>query len=214
MTRGGPGAVEWPTFLSTVPSREQIHALPPFEPLGPEQIELVSTAAQAERAAAELATAAVLGFDTESKPTFYKGQPSSGPHVVQFSTLDRAWVIQLHDPGCRAMAARWLARGDVIKAGFGLRDDRERIETKLGVKPAGVVELNDEFHRRGFRNEVGAVGAVAVLLRQRFAKRKKAATSNWAALWLTDGQIIYAANDAYVAMRVYQALFPAGRARP
>jgi len=48
--------------------------------------------------------------------------------------------------------------------------------------------------------------AVAVLFKQRFAKSKKAATSNWAAPNLTESQLIYAANDAYAAIRVYEAL--------
>jgi ribonuclease D len=49
-------------------------------------------------------------------------------------------------------------------------------------------------------------GAVAVLFNQRFIKSKKAATSNWASPRLTDAQLVYAANDAYAALRVFDAL--------
>ncbi|HWI12050.1 MAG TPA: 3'-5' exonuclease domain-containing protein 2, partial [Burkholderiaceae bacterium] len=68
------------------PGKEEIAALEPFERLPLGRIDLIATAAQAERAIAELAGAAVLGFDTESKPTFAKGEVSDGPHIVQLAT--------------------------------------------------------------------------------------------------------------------------------
>jgi ribonuclease D len=125
---------------------------------------------------------------------------------VQLATLERAWVFQLHDPQCSAVAAELLALGGIVKAGFGLGDDRKRIVHKMGVEPAGVLELNTIFHQRGYRKDMGVKGAVAVLFNQRFIKSKKAATSNWANASLTEAQLVYAANDAYAAMRVYDAL--------
>jgi ribonuclease D len=112
----------------------------------------------------------------------------------------------LHDPHCRAITARLLELQGITKAGFGLGDDRKRIISKLGVEPAGVLELNTIFRERGYRKDMGVKGAVAVLFNQRFIKSKKAATSNWANLRLTEAQLVYAANDAYAAMRVWQAL--------
>jgi ribonuclease D len=53
---------------------------------------------------------------------------------------------------------------------------------------------------------MGVKGAVAVLFNQRFMKSKKAATSNWANANLTESQLVYAANDAYAAIRVWEAL--------
>ena len=157
-------------------------------------------------ACAALADASVWGFDTESKPTFVKDQASDGPHIVQLSTLERAWVFQLHDAGCRARVSELLALRGVTKAGFGLGDDRKRIDAKLGVDVAGLLELNSVFRQRGYRKDMGVKGAVAVLFQQRFAKSKKAATSNWANPQLTASQLLYAANDAYAAARVFAAL--------
>ena len=192
--------------IHATPSKEQIALLDPFERLGLDRIHLVATPAQAEKACAALAAAAVWGFDTESKPTFVKEQVSDGPHTVQLATLERAWVFQLHDPDCRAMVADLLARPGATKAGFGLGDDRKRISAKLGVEPAGVLELNAVFRERGYRKDMGVKGAVAVLFHRRFLKSKKAATSNWANPQLTESQLLYAANDAWAAARVFQAL--------
>jgi ribonuclease D len=188
------------------PDKEQIALLEPFERLGLDRIHLVATAAQARSAHAELAAARAWGFDTESKPTFVKDQVSQGPHVVQLSTAHKAWVFQLHDMECRTAVANLLALPGVVKAGFGLGDDRKRIASKLGVEPVDVLELNAVFRDRGYRKDMGVKGAVAVLFNRRFIKSRKATTSNWANPRLTDAQLIYAANDAYAALRVFDAL--------
>jgi ribonuclease D len=188
------------------PDKDAIALLPPFERLDLDRITLVSNGPQAQAASVQLLQAAAWGFDTESKPTFKVGEQSDGPHILQLSTPERAWVFQLHDPDCRAAAAKLLAHPGIVKAGFGLGDDRKRIIHKLGIEPQGILELNTVFHQRGYRKDMGVKGAVAVLFNQRFIKSKKAATSNWANARLSEAQLVYAANDAYAAIRVWQAL--------
>jgi ribonuclease D len=188
------------------PDKDAIALLPPFERLGLDRITLVCTGTQAQQAFDQLTQAPAWGFDTESKPTFKVGEQSDGPHILQLSTAERAWVFQLHDPDCRAVSAALLAQPGIVKAGFGLGDDRKRIIHKLGIEPQGILELNTVFHQRGYRKDMGVKGAVAVLFNQRFIKSKKAATSNWANERLSEAQLIYAANDAYAAIRVWQAL--------
>ena len=188
------------------PDKEAIALLPPFERLGLDRITLVTNGEQARHAFVQLTKAPAWGFDTESKPTFKVGEVSDGPHILQLATAERAWVFQLHEPQCRAISAELLALGGIAKAGFGLGDDRKRIIHKLGVEPQGILELNHVFKERGYRKDMGVKGAVAVLFNQRFMKSKKAATSNWANARLTEAQLVYAANDAYAAIRVYHAL--------
>lgn len=188
------------------PGKEEIALLEPFERLGLGQIEVVSTPTQAADALKDLAGATVLGFDTESKPTFARNEASEGPHIVQLSALDKAWIFQLEDADCRRAVGLLLSSPAVTKAGFGLGDDQRRIIRKLGVDLQGVLDLNLVFRERGYRKDMGVRGAVAVMFNKRFIKSKKAATSNWANARLTEAQIIYAANDAYGALRVYQAL--------
>ena len=188
------------------PSREDIALLEPFERLGMPQIVLVSTGREAEQAFALLSAAAVLGFDTESKPTFIRNEVSGGPHVLQLSTAQQAFVFQLHDAQCREVVASLLALETLTKVGFGLGDDRRRIVSKLGVDPQGVLDLNTVFWRNGYRRDMGVKGAVAVVFNRRFIKSRKATTSNWANPRLTEAQLVYAANDAYAALRVFDAL--------
>jgi ribonuclease D len=188
------------------PDKVQIAALEAFERLPLSRIELVATRAQAERAIEALAGASVLGFDTESKPTFAKGEVSDGPHIVQLATLEQAWVFQLHDPACRAATAGLLETNAAKKVGFGLGDDLRRIRGKLGVETQGVVDLNHLFRARGYRKDMGVRTAVALLFARRFMKSGKASTSNWAARELSESQLLYAANDAWAAVRVFEAL--------
>jgi ribonuclease D len=196
--------------LPPVPSKDQIALLPAFERLGLPAITLVSTAAQAREAFAVLRHEAALGFDTESKPTFVRDEVSTGPHIVQLSTSDRAFVFQLHDAACCHEVAEFLASHTGVKAGFGLGDDMRRIAAKLGVQAINVLDMNRSFHQRGYHKDMGVKAAVALLFGKRYLKSKKAATSNWANPHLTEAQLTYAANDAYAAVRVYQQLAAQG----
>ena len=188
------------------PSRDEIALLPPFEGLQRPQIELVATADDATRALAVLEGQRWLGFDTESKPTFLKNEASTGPHTLQLASLERAWVFQLHDPECRAVVAELLSRDTLRKAGFGLDGDRTQIRARLGIEPQSLLDLGTVFRQRGYRQSVGVKTAVAIVFGQRFAKSHKQGTSNWSARTLSDGQLRYAANDAWAALRVAQAL--------
>jgi ribonuclease D len=189
-----------------MPAPEEIALLEPFARLGLDRITLVRTAAEAEDAARILLAAPALGFDTESKPTFEAGVASDGPHVVQLATLEQAFIFQLHDPGCRSATAELVADTAVLKAGFGLRDDKKRIVQKFGVEPRNVLDLDTVFRQRGYRKQMGVKAAVAVLFGKRYLKSKRAATSNWARGQLTESQLLYAANDAWAAACVYHAL--------
>jgi len=188
------------------PDRLAIEALEAFERLDLNQIHWVTEAEQAEQAWALLRQEKVLGFDTESKPTFVRHQSSEGPHVVQLATSAAGYVFSLRDTHCIRRVGELLANPDILKVGFGLGDDRKRIMAKLQIEPTGVIDLNQVFHERGWRRDMGVKAAVAVTYGRRFIKSKKAATSNWSAQTLSAAQLVYAANDAWAALRVYQAL--------
>lgn len=192
--------------LPPLPEREDIALLDPFEGLGLNAIRVVASARDAADAAAALLASRVVGFDTESKPTFAKNEVSGGPHVVQFATRDQAWLFQLHRSEFHDTLATLLGSSELIKAGFGLSSDLSLIRQRFGVEPQGVLDLDGEFRRRGYRRSVGVKTAVALVFERRFVKSRKATTSNWANRQLTDAQLRYAANDAYAAIRVFDAL--------
>jgi ribonuclease D len=194
------------TAAPTIPSKEVMADLPPFEGLSLDRITVVASAAQAQEAMARLLTQPVVGFDTESRPTFAKGEVSQGPHVVQFATADTAWVFQLQQRASIDAVATLLASTTMTKVGFGLAADNRQLLAKLGTLPTAVLDLNTFFRARGYRKSVGARTAIAIVFNQRFMKSKRMSTSNWSYPRLSDRQVLYAANDAYAAIRVFAAL--------
>ena len=127
------------------PTKEEIAELEPLQRLGLDDIVVVSTRQQAEEAFELLMACKVLGFDTESKPTFVRDEVSQGPHVVQFSTLHRAYVFQLHEVACCEVVSVLLEAEQLKKVGFGLAGDHTQILRTLGVRPKSVLDLNVIF---------------------------------------------------------------------
>lgn len=188
------------------PTKEEIAQMEPFPGLTLEHIHVPTTAEEFASATARIKAARIVGFDTESKPTFVTGDVSEGPHVVQFALQDRAYLFQLHRTEGRPFLIDLLHSDEVIKVGFGLKSDSGHIYAKLGVKFGGVVDLNTVFSMKGYRKEMGARAAVGLIFRQRFAKSKRITTTDWSQPRLTHQQMLYAANDAYAALKVLEAL--------
>jgi ribonuclease D len=191
-----------------VPSKDEIALLEAFVGLELTHIHVPTHADEFATAAAEIKAAGIVGFDTESRPTFAIGEVSEGPHVVQFALHDKAYLFQLHHADGNEVLRELLQSEQVIKVGFGLSSDRRHIRAKLGAELGGTVDLNAVFSMQGYHKEMGVRAAVGLglVLRQRFAKSKKATTSNWSQHQLTPQQIRYAANDAYAALKVLEAL--------
>ncbi|HEY4316902.1 MAG TPA: 3'-5' exonuclease [Herbaspirillum sp.] len=179
-------------------------ALTPYNGIALSDIQLVVSAAQAEQALAELMRADVLGFDTESKPTFVKGEQSRGPHLIQLATDDTAYLFQVGSVFNQHAAQTVLSAAHILKVGFGLSDDLKRLRGKMGIVTQNVLDLSIAL-RRGGRNDVGAKTAVAQFFGMHLQKSKKTSTTNWAAPQLTERQLLYAADDAQVALRIYRA---------
>jgi ribonuclease D len=189
-----------------VPSKAETALLEPFVGLTLDRIHVPATKGEFASATAEIKAAAIVGFDTESKPTFVTGDVSEGPHIVQFAVQSKAFIFQLHRADCRQYLIELLQSEDVLKVGFGLKSDSGQIHTKLGVTLRAVLDLNNVFKEDGYRSAMGVRAAVGMVFCRRFAKSKKITTSNWALPQLTPKQLLYAANDAFAALKVLEAL--------
>ncbi len=188
------------------PSKAAIALMPAFEGLDLSRIRVPRSHEDFVAATRDLLQCRYIGFDTESKPTFGKGETSRGPHVVQLTTLDHAYIFQLWREHCCEYLCRILQSADTVKVGFGLRSDRSHIRRRLGITPNALLDLDQVFRRQGYRRELGVKAAIAVLLQQKFQKSKSVAMSNWALPELRDSQLLYAGNDAYAARVVLDLL--------
>jgi ribonuclease D len=185
-------------------STEPEPSLPPYEGIKLADIRLVQSPQDAERALGALLAADAIGFDTESKPTFQKGEASTGPHLIQFATDDAAYLFQV-GAGAAIDTLKTILEADLpLKVGFGLSDDVKRLYNKLDITVAGVLDLSVALRTSGQRNDLGAKTAVAKFFGRQLQKSKKISTTNWANVRLSERQILYAADDAQVALRVYR----------
>ncbi|MBQ5942095.1 3'-5' exonuclease [Massilia sp. AB1] len=181
--------------------------LPPYVGIQLADVRIVRTEAEAAAALSALSEADVIGFDTESKPTFAKGEVSTGPHLVQLATDRMAYLFQTASTAGSATALivlkPVLESDRILKVGFGLGDDVRRLRAKLGIEPRNVLDLSTAL-RRGERNSLGAKSAVARFFGQKLQKSRRITTTNWAMPRLSEKQVLYAADDAHVALRIYR----------
>ena len=183
------------------PDQEEL--LPPYDGIKLADVRLVKSDKDAAEALVALSTSDVVGFDTESKPTFLKGEVSTGPHLVQLATDRHAYLFQIGAAPAVEVLKAVLESPVILKVGFGLADDLKRLRGKLGIDAVNVLDLSTAL-RKGERNTLGAKTAVARYFGQKLQKSKKITTTNWALPRLSDKQILYAADDAHVALKVYR----------
>jgi ribonuclease D len=187
-------------------------SLPPYQGIALADVRLVRTRQDADAALAALLACDAIGFDTESKPTFQKGEVSTGPHLVQLADDTHAWLFQIGSPSSPgAMLGLEVLRPvlespTILKVGFGLGDDLRRLRAKLGIDTRNVIDLAMALRRREERekNAWGAKTAVERFFGKRLQKSRRITTTNWAMPRLSEQQIQYAADDAHVALRIYR----------
>jgi len=180
--------------------------LPAYQGIQLDQVTLVVSRVLAATAMQALMAADAIGFDSESKPTFRKGEASTGPHLVQLATDAHAYLFPISQAfDVRSALQEILESPAVLKVGFGLGNDRSVLKSRLNIEPNRLLDLGEKLRGPGHRGTVGAKVAVAHFFGQKLQKSKKTGTSNWASPSLSERQLLYAANDAHVALRLYRA---------
>ncbi len=178
-------------------SKEEINELPLNAYEGP--VHLISDDDQLAEVLPALKQETVLGFDTESRPSFKKGQnfPAS---LLQLGGEQEIWLFQIQNLENKKSLWKILADRKMIKAGVAIQDDIKKLQDILPFKPGGFVEIATLTQQAGILN-TGLRNLAGLLLGFRISKR--AQVSNWAKSNLTEAQIQYAATDAWVSRRLY-----------
>lgn len=166
-----------------------------------------------------------VGFDSETKPGFVAGVRDVGPDLVQFSTRKRvAYLIPVNPPnlsstfhnGVQDSLRRIMGSTALTKVGFDLCGDAQQFKRNLNIDFSNTVDLATSLVIPGRpRNlQVGTVMGASEYLRVRFPKPKSISVSNWRLPFakMTQQQILYAANDALIALEVYDAWMERNRA--
>lgn len=177
--------------------REEINSLPIWS--YPGRLVLVRTPAELAAVLPTLAEEKLLGFDTETKPNFLKGQ-NHLPSLLQLAGATAVWIFQLQPLGLPEGLRAVLANPEIIKTGVAVDFDLQQLQRLGRFQPEGFAELARVAKEAGIKNH-GLRGLAAVLLGYRIAKG--AQRSNWGADSLSEKQLRYAATDAWVGREIY-----------
>lgn len=162
-----------------------------------------SVGSEFNRAIAYLRSQKVIGFDTETRPTFSQGQPRYGVALLQLSGPDRAYLFRVNKIGMHRRLCNLMSNPKILKIGAAIHDDVRGLQKKQEFKPAGFVDLQKIVCEWGIRDK-SVKKMAAIILGIRISKTQQ--LSNWEADVLSEAQCKYAATDAWVCREMYLRL--------
>ena len=180
--------------------KEEIQALPLASYTG--DIHFIREPDAARRAALELSSAPLLGFDTDTSPTFRKGE-SHPPALLQLCGSKAVYIFRLLDVGLPPELATLLSSPAIVKAGVAVRHDVSELRDLADFNAAGFVDLGTAARDQGLQHH-GLRGLAALLLDCRISKG--AQLTNWSRTDLTQAALNYAATDAWIGYRLYETM--------
>jgi ribonuclease D len=181
-------------------TKEEINLLPLLNYEG--ELKLIETLPEALEAVMQLSGEKILGFDTETRPSFQKGE-SYPVALLQLATANSAYLFRLNKIPFLPEVRELLANPSILKVGVGIEDDLKGLQRIAPFKPEGFVDIAKEAKLRGYSG-LGLRSLTAIFLGQRLSKAAK--ITNWEKNNLTEAQLKYAANDALVGLLIYQKL--------
>lgn len=143
-----------------------------------------------------------VGFDTETKPSFRKGQKNM-VSLLQLSVDGKAFLFRLNRLGLPDDVARFLSSGKVIKVGVAIHDDIKALNQLKKFRPGGFIDLQDMVKDYGIISS-GLKKLAAIVLGYSISKRQQ--VTNWENEILTPAQKTYAATDAWICMKIFEKL--------
>ncbi|MBD5186001.1 MAG: 3'-5' exonuclease domain-containing protein 2 [Bacteroidales bacterium] len=165
-------------------------------------ITIVTTPEQAAEAVRALEKESLVGFDTETKPSFRKGQ-SHPVALMQVSTASHSYLFRLNELGMNPDVKRFLENSGITKIGLSLKDDFFVMHRSADFEPQGFVDLQPFVKKYGIA-DCSLQRIYAILFGQRISKGQR--LSNWEAPVLTRAQQCYAAIDAWACLKIYEYL--------
>ena len=188
-------------FIKSI-SPEEIAALPLASFPG-EIVVIDQTGEQLDQAVRYLRSQKVLGFDTETRPTFSPDQRSNGTALLQLCGGSRAYLFRLKKIGLPLGLASILSSPYIVKVGAATKDDVIGLQRIASFSPKRFVDLQSRVADYGIQDK-SVKKMTAIILGFKISKAQQ--LSNWEADHLSDSQQRYAATDAWVCREMYLKL--------
>ena len=180
--------------------KETINQMPRVSFQG--RIHVIDAISQVKRAVAALRTAAVVGFDTETRPCFKRGERHNAA-LIQLSTDTDAFLFRINKTGIPDVLKQFLEDPGCIKVGLSTGDDFHQIARLTDFHPAGFMEIQ-QMVKQFEIIDMSLQKIYAILFQQKISKNQQ--LTNWEAPQLTEQQQSYAAIDAWACQRIYNYL--------
>ncbi|MGZ0653967.1 3'-5' exonuclease [Coraliomargarita sp. W4R72] len=190
--------IETPTVENRKISKAEINDLPLIAWEG--EIQILETIEAMEAAVTKLMDESHLGFDTETRPSFKKGEYYP-PALIQLATEDCVYLFRISKTETFEPLLPLLESPDILKTGVAIKDDVKELRAMEEFIPGGFVEIADITLKLGYENR-GLRALAGLLLNGRISKA--AQVSNWARVDLDNKQIRYAATDAWISREIYR----------
>lgn len=167
------------------------------------RIFVIYTEADADKAVEYLKTQQIVGVDTETRPSFKRGTTHKVA-LLQIATADTCFLFRLNRIGMPASLQDFLM-SDTLKIGLSLKDDFMMLRRRknMHAEEGNWIELQDYVGRFGIEDR-SLQKIYANLFGQKISKNQR--LSNWEAETLTEGQMKYAATDAWACVEIYRCL--------
>lgn len=143
-----------------------------------------------------------VGFDTETKPSFKKGE-FYHVSLLQLSSDEHAILFRLHYLKDFSLIKAYFENEGIKKIGVAIRDDIKSLQKIFPFEPKNFIELADLAKSSNLKS-FGLKGMTEEVLKHTLSKKAK--LSNWEALVLRPDQLRYAATDAWVGLELYHAI--------
>ena len=182
------------------PNKEEIKNYPILSFKG--KIHLISDKKDLKRALKILRRESVLGFDTETRPSFKKGENFS-VSLLQLSSSDEAFLFRLNFLGLPDELVSLLEDQKILKVGVAILDDVRALRKLKNFDAGGFVELANIGSDLGIVT-CGLRNMAAIFFGVRISK--KAQLTNWERPDFNPSQALYAATDAWVCLKMYRFL--------
>ena len=166
------------------------------------QIELIDSPDEVDKAVKYLLRSKVVGFDTESKPSFTKGK-SNKIALMQISTKKRCFLFRLQMIGKNQRLKEFLENENIKKIGVAIHGDLRNLRVWSKFEPKNFVDLQNIVGDYGIE-ELGLQKIYAIVFGRKISKSQQ--LSNWEAKILNRAQQIYAATDAWACRQIYLKL--------